>query len=78
MSEQTVDSILQSWLKANGYDGLFSAWAECACTNDDLAPCGSIRMDCQAGYRVNGCDCGEGHEWHISSIKPNALKEAGR
>lgn len=59
--------IVQLYLVANGYDGLSSD--VCACKADDLAPCGAIGGDCQAGY-LAPCppDCGD-HDWHISPIK---------
>lgn len=76
----TVREIVRDYLKANGYDGLFSP-GECGCTLDDLAPCeggwvGNGIGDCEAGYRVP-CDCSEECEfhgvddhYHIGSAKP--------
>ena len=68
----TVLEIVKKSLVENGYDGLFNDEADCACTPDDLAPCGDLYPDCQAGYRVP-CECGEEHDFHIQakrSAKP--------
>jgi hypothetical protein len=68
--DNTVGDILKTWLKAGGYDGLFNSWSECACEIDDLAPCGNVRFDCKAGYKVNDCLCGQGCDFHIVETKP--------
>lgn len=67
----TYVEIITDWLREHGYDGLFSDYLECACTIEDLIPCGMISQDnpCYAGYRVP-CDCGEGHDYHIQAQKP--------
>lgn len=59
----TVKEIVIKYLKANGFDGLFTD--DCGCTWDDLMPCGSDPMDCEPGYKIP-CpkECGN-HEWHI-------------
>lgn len=65
-----VRQIVQKYIRENGYDGL---WCDdCACVTDDLAPCGQIGEDCEAGHKRTvpkdescGCD-GQGSEhWHI-------------
>ena len=48
----TVLEIVKKYLETNGYDGLVAEDRECACETDDLAPCGEIRGDCEAGHRV--------------------------
>jgi hypothetical protein len=58
--------IVEAWLRANGYDGLYSDW--CVCKLDDLFPCGEVQ-DCNAGYFTDcpdpgGCEC-EGQGFHI-------------
>lgn len=63
----SVLEIVHEYLKANKFDGLFSP-GECACKLDDLAPCGEIHGDCEAGY-LSDCDCGD-HDWHIGPAKP--------
>lgn len=60
----TVLEIVRAYLEQNGYDGLYAS-CECACKKDDLAPCGQIGEECEAGY-IQPCplECGE-HEYHI-------------
>lgn len=73
----TVLKIVTEYLKANGYDGLYSIDGECGCKIGDLAPCGQMPTDCKAGFErpcpgfpqsqdetdeFGGCDCGS---WHI-------------
>lgn len=67
-----VMSMVESYLKEHGYDGLLQEDGECACLLGDLAPCGEMQASCRAGHRVecdpnadeddrpNGCDgkCG--------------------
>ena len=60
-----VIDIVSIYLKENGYDGLFRA-GECACKHDDLAPCGEISGDCEAGYLKPATNCTE-HDWHIGA-----------
>lgn len=61
-----VTKIVRQYLFSHGYDGLYSQ-IECACTLDDLMPCGECRWDCEAGY-ISDCDCGE-HDFHIGYQK---------
>lgn len=47
-----VQKIVETWLKANGYDGLFCDY--CSCEVEDLMPCsGDISglNTCEAGYK---------------------------
>jgi len=60
-----VRDILDAYLIANAFDGLFNEDADCACQVGDLAPCGEGFMHCMAGHR-KPCDCGD-HDWHIVS-----------
>tara|TARA_Y100000310_G_C20624286_1_gene785002 strand:- start:350 stop:529 length:180 start_codon:yes stop_codon:yes gene_type:complete len=46
---ETVLAILEQWLKANGYDGLYSP-GECACKIGDLIVCESECSQCAPGY----------------------------
>jgi hypothetical protein len=59
----TVTQIVREYLISHNYDGLFNADDGCACTVDDLRPCGE-HPDCTPGYK-GPCDCGE-HDFHIS------------
>jgi hypothetical protein len=83
----TVIQIVKAHLEANGFDGLFSS-GNCACKKDDLAPCGEIQGDCEAGH-LSKCDCDEGHDFHIEpeakvtgspdlSASPNGLPGESR
>jgi hypothetical protein len=80
-----VIDMVERTLKADGFDGLFSEDGECACTVDDLAPCGEIQGSCSAGYSVacgansdGGCTVQDGCEggadplfsFHILARKP--------
>lgn len=73
----TVLEMVDQYLKAHGYDGLFRPDGECACQTSGLAPCDEIGTDCEAGYYVAGCpeDCGEGHTFHITREKPTPPQE---
>lgn len=73
-----VIDLVWAGLRARGYDGLFSD--ECGCSVDDLAPCGEIQFDCEAGYRHEGCStgCGEGCDFHIKPDKPVSRREGTR
>jgi hypothetical protein len=44
----TVKDILEEWLQANGYNGLYQDDG-CACTLDDFMPCEEPSKDCIAG-----------------------------
>lgn len=62
------ESIIHMYLVEHGYDGLFNDVGECACVIGDLMPCGGdYILECQPGYRVEGCSwsCGEGCDFHI-------------
>ncbi len=62
----TVNEIIEQYLKASNFDGLFNEDTDCAClVVDGLAPCGEVSRECKAGMRV-ACptECGE-HEWHV-------------
>jgi hypothetical protein len=58
----TVKSIVERWLKENGYDGLYTGNGECGCRLGDLIPCDSPCDQCEAGYLLPGdADA----EWYI-------------
>jgi hypothetical protein len=47
----TVKDIIVEWLKAHGYDGLYSEGGECACEMADLCPCDDAGFSCEPGYK---------------------------
>ena len=48
----TVHEIVKTWLKDNGYHGLYNRWERCGCTTDKLMPyCGRLDEEiCCAGW----------------------------
>lgn len=48
----TVKEIIENFLVANGYDGLYNEDVDCACKLDDLMPCGYSSPECKAGYLI--------------------------
>ena len=68
----TVEDILIAYAKEHGYDGLVDVFGDCGCEIDNLAPCISEGiLTCRFGYKVP-CTCGEGCDFHISTVKPVA------
>jgi len=65
-----LKKIVKQWLSKNGYDGLVSADLECGCEIDDLMPCDTPLVDCEAGYKRKGAhpDYPES-DWVISTEK---------
>ena len=68
-----VKTIMGTWLREHGFDGLCNPDEQCGCLADDLAPCDCENvLECQPGHREDVdehevCDCdgqGEKH-WHI-------------
>ncbi|WP_156782706.1 hypothetical protein [Acidihalobacter yilgarnensis] len=66
----SVIEIIINYLEANGFDGLYSP-GECACKLGDIAPCGQVLEDCEAGY-LKPCppECGD-HDFHIGPKDPS-------
>ena len=69
-SNPTLHSIVSSELRNKGFDGLFNTDGGCACKVDDLMPCDEPNGECEAGYKFDGCTCGEGCSFHIQRDKP--------
>ena len=63
MDEVTVLSIVEAYLRAHGYDGLYYE-GDCGCLLDDLAPCGEMDQRCRPGVR-QPCSCEWGCKWHV-------------
>jgi len=48
----TVKEILCSYLRDNGYDGIYNDNIECGCAiGDDFVPCDGNPIDCIPGYK---------------------------
>ena len=69
----TIRQIVEEYLKANGYGGLYGHL--CCCEVDGLMPClNHLVGECSAGYLVEykdgkECPCGEGCDWHVEEKK---------
>jgi len=51
----TVRKIIRTYLKYNGFDGLFSEQDACACEIENLMPCDCLLiLDCEPGIK---CTC---------------------
>lgn len=58
-------TIVLTWLKNNGYDGLCNTDLECGCTLDDLMPCdGPDPSDCIAGH-IEYAPEGQGYDYFV-------------
>ena len=61
-----VRDIVKNYIKDNGFDGLFNG-RECACSIDDLFPCGGEYINkCEPGYK-SVCTCGLGCDFDIGA-----------
>ena len=47
-----VKDMALSYLRGQGFEGLFNSDIECSCDVNDLMPCGQPYDNCEAGYRV--------------------------
>ena len=56
---KTVKEIVEDYLSANGYDGLFHGEGDgCGCGIDDLMCCGYVNEDCEPAYHhPEDCQC---------------------
>lgn len=67
----TAKEILELWLKAHGYDGLYEEYGECACKLGDLCPCDASPEGCRPGYLSRpGPEDDPDCEWVISEQRP--------
>ena len=46
----TVKEIVEQYLEAHGFDGLYDDDADCGCFLGDLMPCDCCWCNCQGGY----------------------------
>jgi hypothetical protein len=46
---KNVEKIMEGYLLAFGYDGLYHD-TDCGCKIGDLGPCGHLCLDCKPGY----------------------------
>jgi hypothetical protein len=67
---KTVSEIIESYLKENGFDGLYNYDYECGCELGDIFTCGGEMVGgCKPGYKTK-CTCGEENcDWHITETK---------
>lgn len=69
----TVKSIIEKYLRDNGYDGLYSDDYECGCEVDDLMPCEEPGIECRPGYKgpclAADCEYGGECDFHIGLEK---------
>lgn len=70
----TVHEILKTYLKNEGYDGLYNSLVPCGCELKDLMPCdGEGVGDCEPGYKVpcdpGTCEADGECDWHMGSGK---------
>ena len=77
MNTKDLRVIVETWLRANGYDGLCHPDSECGCRlADGIMPCEEPDPECMAGFEgpppagmlPNDCD------WYIYPSKPRAEK----
>ena len=74
-SPPTVKEIIATWLKDNGFDGLFHD-SDCGCLVEDLAPCCEDISHCEPGYRYTAPPDSEWEGlWIIGPRKPERLPE---
>lgn len=79
----TVKRIVEEYLQANGYDGLFHTEGDgCAClVAGEFMSCEeneyqySNIVNCRPGYKVR-CNCLDHFGWHMTMAKPRAGGEA--
>lgn len=66
-----IKEIVGNYLLNHGQDGLFSDDRGCACSFDDLMPCGEPLPGCAPGY-AGPCTCGESCDQDIYPTKEGA------
>ena len=62
--------IVATWLKENGYDGLYDEDGECGCwAGDELMPCEGFAEHCMPGYKIPALSK-YGYDFLITPAKP--------
>lgn len=64
-----VNEIQNTWLKDNGFDGLYLG-GDCSCELNDLVPCGGDPTSCCPGYKVMK-DCNDLYAFEHCSREAN-------
>ena len=67
MKNTNVLCLIEEALKTNGFGGL-QCDGECSCKITDLAPCGEIKTNCEAGYIVYPPNT-DGYDFYICHSK---------
>ncbi len=64
--DTTIKHIVEMWLAAHGYDGLYRPGWDCGCRLGDLMPCDEPGVSCEAGVLLEDeDDPPSGHEFLI-------------
>lgn len=76
MPKINCHEIIKSYVKDNGYDGLYNEYKDCCCTLKDLIPeewrysCKDHMLNCKPGYKVPFGNVDEGScGWFIEGEK---------
>lgn len=72
-----IRNIVKSWLKENRYSGLFYQ-GECACSIEDLMPCGNPCPDCEIGYVVAIIEDNGEEGFRVQRTKSQTIKEGAQ
>ena len=63
-----VREIIEEYLKAHGFDGLYNNNGQCACEIGDLSPCyENSEMECEPGYMHHCKSCAK-----AGTVDPNS------
>lgn len=59
---KTIDELLPDWLRRAGYEGLCND-DDCACSLDDLRPCGECGCSCTPAHKVKAPQNSDADYW---------------
>jgi len=69
---KTVGDLLRDFFDTHPeYNGIYNPHGDCACTVNDLFPCGVDASCCRFGVEVP-CDCGD-HDSHV--VDPDSINQ---